>query len=164
MIDIDKLLDEERIGLKDCSPGQHKTTCPRCSHLRKKKRARCLSVFVDDRGIRANCWNCGHQVARYCNEDEVEAKMKAKQDDQKTGTQRKARGLAGGRAGDPERDSGREGRRVVGDQLGFSYIRNGECVFRKMRTQKAGGSKAFYAPSCFCGTGIVYWTQHQAHR
>src|SRR5262245_35472135 len=32
----------------------------------------------------------------------------------------------------------------LGTSLGLSYIRNGECVFRKLRTRKAGGSKAFY--------------------
>ncbi len=35
--------------------GQHYTQCPRCSHDRKKKQVKCLSVNTDD-GI----WNCHH--------------------------------------------------------------------------------------------------------
>lgn len=35
--------------------GQIKTTCPKCSHLRKKKRDKCLSVNIDE-GV----WNCHH--------------------------------------------------------------------------------------------------------
>jgi hypothetical protein len=80
-------------------------------------------VFVDDRGVRANCWNCGHQVEKYCNEDEAEAKKKAKQDDQKTGTQRKARGLLrGARRGraKEKRDDGSSGSRISTAALKFA--------------------------------------------
>jgi hypothetical protein len=35
------------------------TTCPECSHLRRKKKQRCLSVLIDGRGVRFNCHHCG---------------------------------------------------------------------------------------------------------
>src|SRR6266849_3043743 len=34
------------------------TTCPQCSHARRKKRQKCLSVLIDGRGIRAHCHHC----------------------------------------------------------------------------------------------------------
>ena len=37
--------------------GEYKTTCPKCSHTRKNKSDKCLSVNVT-RGI-YNCHNCG---------------------------------------------------------------------------------------------------------
>lgn len=43
------------IQLKKTS-GQSKTTCPNCSHTRKNKTDRCLSVNID-KGL-ANCWHC----------------------------------------------------------------------------------------------------------
>ncbi len=45
------------IDLKGRTSGQFKTTCPKCSHTRKKKSDRCLSVNIDG-GI-YNCHNCG---------------------------------------------------------------------------------------------------------
>jgi putative DNA primase/helicase len=45
------------------APGGHKlaytTICPQCSHARRKKRDRCLSVLIDGRGVRWNCHHCG---------------------------------------------------------------------------------------------------------
>jgi hypothetical protein len=40
-------------------PGEQRTTCPKCSHLRTKKRDRCLSVKIDADGGTFNCWHCG---------------------------------------------------------------------------------------------------------
>ena len=37
--------------------GEAKTTCPKCSHLRKKKNYPCLNVNID-KGV-WNCWHCG---------------------------------------------------------------------------------------------------------
>ena len=37
--------------------GQIKTTCPQCSHQRKKKDLPCLNVNTD-KGV-WNCWHCG---------------------------------------------------------------------------------------------------------
>jgi len=34
------------------------TICPQCSHTRRKKRDRCLSVLIDGRGVRWNCHYC----------------------------------------------------------------------------------------------------------
>ena len=43
------------INTKGRTNGQFKTTCPKCSHGRKKKKDPCLSVNIDE-GI----WNCHH--------------------------------------------------------------------------------------------------------
>ena len=37
--------------------GEHKTTCPWCSHSRKKKNFPCLNVNLD-KGV-YHCWHCG---------------------------------------------------------------------------------------------------------
>ena len=47
------------IPLTDFRAGDHKTICPQCSHTRKHKRDRCLSVRVDEAGVTWNCWHCG---------------------------------------------------------------------------------------------------------
>lgn len=39
--------------------GEQKTTCPQCSHLRRKKSDRCLSLRIDHDGFAAHCWHCG---------------------------------------------------------------------------------------------------------
>jgi len=41
------------------------TTCPQCSHARRKKRDRCLSVLIDGRGVRANCHHCQWVLAEF---------------------------------------------------------------------------------------------------
>lgn len=33
--------------------------CPKCSHLRTKRRAQCLSVSIDQVGAKWNCHHCG---------------------------------------------------------------------------------------------------------
>jgi twinkle protein len=45
------------IDLKAGASGETKTTCPKCSSSRKKKRYPCLNVNVDE-GV-WNCWHCG---------------------------------------------------------------------------------------------------------
>lgn len=52
-------LEQEGIRLRNHSPGNHRTTCPQCSHERHKKREQCLSVTVDDDGEGAT-WFCHH--------------------------------------------------------------------------------------------------------
>jgi putative DNA primase/helicase len=37
------------------------TTCPECSHSRRKKKEPCLSVKIDGRGVLWNCHHCGWQ-------------------------------------------------------------------------------------------------------
>ena len=50
----------EGIKLKSQSIGNHKTTCPKCSHTRRNKRDLCLSVKIDDDGGAVwKCHNCG---------------------------------------------------------------------------------------------------------
>ena len=55
---IEKLLRAQSIDLADTRPGDHKTTCPRCSHKAKSKHnqvRKVLSVKIDDKGV---CWHC----------------------------------------------------------------------------------------------------------
>lgn len=51
-------LAEQGIRLRDASVGDHKTVCPNCSHLRRKKGEPCLSVTVEPTG--SAVWNCHH--------------------------------------------------------------------------------------------------------
>lgn len=46
----------DEIDLKGKTSGTHKTTCPSCSHTRKKQKDPCLSVNIT-KGV-AKCWNC----------------------------------------------------------------------------------------------------------
>lgn len=46
------------IRLRSHSIGTHRTTCPACSHKRKKKHDPCLSVTIDDDGATWNCHHC----------------------------------------------------------------------------------------------------------
>jgi len=54
-----QILADARIHLQNPHPGEHRTTCPRCSHLRRKKADRCLAIRIDDDGAVWHCWNCG---------------------------------------------------------------------------------------------------------
>ena len=49
MISLTQILHEERIDLRSTASGMHATTCPECSHKRKKHNQRkpCLSVKID---------------------------------------------------------------------------------------------------------------------
>ena len=38
--------------------GQHKVNCPFCTHLRKKKHIKTLSLKVEEKSIFYNCWHC----------------------------------------------------------------------------------------------------------
>ncbi len=51
-------LADRNIRLRSLQPGEHRTTCPACSHTRKKKSDPCLAVKIDDEGGAA--WNCHH--------------------------------------------------------------------------------------------------------
>jgi hypothetical protein len=52
-------LKELGVSLRDYGTGEHVTTCPRCSHLRKKKRLPCLSVKIEADLILYYCHHCG---------------------------------------------------------------------------------------------------------
>ena len=51
----------ERLGIhfRQHRYGNHKTTCPQCSHQRRKKRDPCLSVTIRDDGAVWLCHHCG---------------------------------------------------------------------------------------------------------
>jgi hypothetical protein len=54
------LLAKNGISLESTAPGQYQTTCPRCSAQRSTaghRRAKVLSVKIDDTGV---CWHCNH--------------------------------------------------------------------------------------------------------
>lgn len=48
----------QNIRLKTHQVGNHNLTCPRCSHTRKDKTAKCLSVKIEEGGVAV--WNCHH--------------------------------------------------------------------------------------------------------
>ena len=50
-------LKDYGINTKGRVSGQFKTTCPKCSHTRRKKKDPCLSVNIDEQVW--NCHNCG---------------------------------------------------------------------------------------------------------
>ena len=52
-----ELLNSNGIYLKNYNLGNHASTCPKCSHDRKKKKTKCLSVKIDNDGA---CWHCNH--------------------------------------------------------------------------------------------------------
>lgn len=52
-----KTFEDFRINLRAGASGEVKTTCPECSHTRKKKNLACLNVNVE-KGV-WNCWHCG---------------------------------------------------------------------------------------------------------
>jgi hypothetical protein len=52
-----ELLEANGIRLKNYNPGNHTSVCPECSHDRKKKKDKCLSVKIDADGA---CWQCHH--------------------------------------------------------------------------------------------------------
>jgi hypothetical protein len=54
----EELLRFHGIELKSYEPGQHCTTCRKCSHQRKKNQIECLSVKITDDDHA--CWNCHH--------------------------------------------------------------------------------------------------------
>ena len=51
-------LAEEGIQLRNTKAGDHKTTCPQCSHTRRNKKDQCLSVTIESDG--GAVWKCHH--------------------------------------------------------------------------------------------------------
>ena len=41
-------------------PSFFRTTCPKCSSNRRKRRQRCLVVITDDDRVRGYCHHCGY--------------------------------------------------------------------------------------------------------
>jgi len=59
------ILNELRIVERPSRGGSFMTTCPQCSHLRRKKRLPCLSVKVDSLGVQYFCHHCQWQGGQY---------------------------------------------------------------------------------------------------
>ncbi|MPZ39843.1 MAG: AAA family ATPase [Rhizobiales bacterium] len=54
---VDEVLRANKIVLPSTAPGRYYTTCPQCSQTRKKAKAPCLGVTVDEAGAH---WGCSH--------------------------------------------------------------------------------------------------------
>src|SRR5262245_12390432 len=57
-----EILSAQGIIIKLRASGRHKTICPKCSAGRKHKRDPCLSVMIDELGVR---WHCHNDGCRY---------------------------------------------------------------------------------------------------
>jgi hypothetical protein len=55
---IDMLRERFGIEVRHARDGNHKLTCPKCSHTRKNKRDPCLSVTITGRQAVFFCHNC----------------------------------------------------------------------------------------------------------
>jgi hypothetical protein len=56
----DDILRYAGIWIESTTTGRHSTTCPRCSHTRRKKNYRCLGVTIySDGGVGWKCFHCG---------------------------------------------------------------------------------------------------------
>jgi hypothetical protein len=55
------ILDNFRIWLKSTAPGRYYTTCPECSHARKRRHQKlpCLGVTITSEGVKFGCNHCG---------------------------------------------------------------------------------------------------------
>ena len=58
MSDVSVALAERGIRLRNHATGEHRTTCPWCSHTRQKKHDPCLGVKIDGAG--GAVWKCHH--------------------------------------------------------------------------------------------------------
>ena len=58
MVDTRAALAHACIELRNITAGDHRTTCPQCSHTRHNKKEPCLSVTIEDDGV--PIWNCHH--------------------------------------------------------------------------------------------------------
>jgi putative DNA primase/helicase len=52
------ILADYGISLESTAPGRYCTTCPQCSHTRRKDKERCLGVTIDDTGVGWKCLHC----------------------------------------------------------------------------------------------------------
>lgn len=55
----EQILNELRIVYRKSYESKQTCTCPQCSHTRKKKNSKCLSVTIDHEGVRWFCHHCG---------------------------------------------------------------------------------------------------------
>ena len=66
------------INLTSYGVGEHQTTCPQCSHTRKKKTDKCLSVKIDDQGFAIHCHHCNWSTGYNKNNASVMLQGRAK--------------------------------------------------------------------------------------
>lgn len=64
---IRAVLDSEKIDCAD-REGKHDTTCPQCSHRRKKKKLKCLRVWIERQKIGVHCAHCGWNIGWFWDE------------------------------------------------------------------------------------------------
>jgi hypothetical protein len=60
-----RILTDWGVKVPSLRQGNQKVTCPACSHSRKDKRDRCLSVKIDYTGVQAFCHHCGFRKGEW---------------------------------------------------------------------------------------------------
>tara|TARA_R110000803_G_scaffold35580_1_gene76864 strand:+ start:1717 stop:1995 length:279 start_codon:yes stop_codon:yes gene_type:complete len=60
-----QILSELGIEASHSREGTQNTRCPKCSHTRKKKQAKCLKVKIDQDGVRWFCHHCQDNGGMY---------------------------------------------------------------------------------------------------
>ena len=84
-VSVSEQLQDLGIQLRSWKLGQHHSTCPECSHTRRKKTAQCLSVKIEeDRGL-YHCSHCGWEgsvFAREAREDGGRRRERSRQRDE----------------------------------------------------------------------------------
>lgn len=53
-----QIIDGLGIQPRHYNEGKQTCLCPQCSHTRKKKRSKCLSVKIDEKGVQWYCFHC----------------------------------------------------------------------------------------------------------
>lgn len=74
-------LAKNGIAVRTLRRGNTYTTCPQCSHTRKKKKERCLSVLFDGEGVTWFCHHCGWTKGSGCGQSGMAAPAKALKED-----------------------------------------------------------------------------------
>tara|TARA_R110000822_G_scaffold19866_4_gene64450 strand:+ start:1483 stop:1761 length:279 start_codon:yes stop_codon:yes gene_type:complete len=65
MKNANQILSELKIDARKFHDGSQSCKCPKCSHTRKKKNARCLKVIIDNEGVRWFCHHCNDFGGEY---------------------------------------------------------------------------------------------------
>lgn len=76
--DAQTRLEDEGVRLRDWKPGNHRAVCPKCSHLRTKKKDPCLSVTIKrDGNIVFFCHHCDWSGGMGQNADRLRGKQRS---------------------------------------------------------------------------------------
>jgi hypothetical protein len=67
MLSAAGILDCAGITLKSMAPGRYSTTCPQCSHTRRKRKDPCLGVTIDGGGVGWRCFHCNWTGGKFFN-------------------------------------------------------------------------------------------------